>query len=112
VPWFSVVLACWEPEHGSPATPIRRLTGRSSSSFSCQKAYVIDLPRSLFQTVSRGHPPPRIFMRAGSPKPPPRESRYAVRWFGPGPRMFRGYDTVQQIIELLHRGRLKKLLDD
>src|SRR5215211_725939 len=50
---FSVVLACWEPGHGAPDTPTHRRIDRSNSTFPCSGAYVIDLPRSLFQTVSK-----------------------------------------------------------
>ncbi len=45
-----VVLACWEPGCGAANTPHR--IDRSNSPFPCSGAYVIDLPRPLFQTVS------------------------------------------------------------
>jgi hypothetical protein len=53
--WISEVdLACWEPARGAADTPTHRRIDRSNTSLSCSGAYVIDLPRSLFQTVSPG----------------------------------------------------------
>src|SRR5215210_3124940 len=56
----SDVPACWRPERGARGPSIRRRIDWSNSTFPCSGAYVIDLLRSIFQTVS-----PRTLVNKG-----------------------------------------------